>query len=119
MRPGGRAMDLRSVKAVVTGGASGLGRATVTRIIAAGGRAAIFDLPSSKGADLAKTLGERATFTATDVTSGPAIESALAAAGTAMDGVNVLVNCAGIGTAMKTFGKQGPARLEEYTRVIT
>ena len=112
-------MDLRSVKAVVTGGASGLGQATVTRIIAAGGRATMFDLASSKGADLAKTLGERATFTAADVTSGPAIESALTAARTAMDGVNVLVNCAGIGTAMKTVGKQGPARLEDYTRVIT
>src|SRR5438132_6127464 len=112
-------MDPKNVKAVVTGGASGLGRATVTRIVSAGGRAAILDLASSTGADVAKTLGARVAFGPADVTNGPAVESALDAARNAMDGVNVLVNCAGIGTAMKTLGKQGPARLEDYTRVIT
>jgi len=112
-------MDPKSVKAVVTGGASGLGRATVMRIIAAGGHAAILDLASSSGADLAKTLGTRAVFTPADVTNGPAVEGALETARASMDGVNVLVNCAGIGTPMKTFGKQGPARLEDYTRVVT
>src|SRR6059036_2445823 len=112
-------MDPKNVKAVVTGGASGLGRATVTRIVSAGGRAAILDLASSTGADVAKTLGARVAFAPADVTNGPAVESALEAARSAMDGVNVLVNCAGIGTAMKTLGKQGPARLEDYTRVIT
>src|SRR3989442_6312024 len=112
-------MDPKNVKAVVTGGASGLGRATVTRIVSAGGRAAILDLASSAGADVAKTLGPRVVFTPADVTNGPAVESALEAARGAMDGVNVLVNCAGIGTPMKTFGKQGPARLDDYTRVIT
>ena len=104
-------MDPKNVKAVVTGGASGLGRATVTRIVSAGGRAAILDLASSTGADVAKTLGARVAFAPADVTNGPAVESALEAARSAMDGVNVLVNCAGIGTAMKT--------LEDYTRVIT
>jgi NAD(P)-dependent dehydrogenase (short-subunit alcohol dehydrogenase family) len=112
-------MDPKSVKAVVTGGASGLGRATVMRIIAAGGRAAILDLASSAGADVARTLGARAIFTPADVTNGPAVEAALETARASMDGVNVLVNCAGVGTPMKTFGKQGPARLEDYTRVIT
>src|SRR6266567_5509567 len=112
-------MDPKNVKAVVTGGASGLGRATVTRIVSAGGRAAILDLASSTGADVAKTLGARVAFAPADVTNGPAGESALEAARSAMDGGNVLVNCAGIGTAMKTLGKQGPARLEDYTRVIT
>ncbi len=112
-------MDPKSVKAVVTGGASGLGRATVMRIIAAGGHAAILDLASSSGAEAAKALGGRASFTPADVTNGPAVEAALESARAAMDGVNVLVNCAGIGTPMKTLGKQGPARLEDYTRVIT
>jgi len=112
-------MDPKNVKAVVTGGASGLGRATVTRIVSAGGRAAILDLASSAGTDVPKTLGARVTFTPADVTNGPAVESALEAARAALDGVNVLVNCAGIGTPMKTLGRQGPARLEDYTRVIT
>ncbi len=112
-------MDLHSVKAVVTGGASGLGRATVERIVAAGGAAAILDLPSSAGAGVAKGLGARAAFTPADVTSGPEVQAALDAARAAMDGLNVLVNCAGIGTAMKTLGKNGPARLEDFTRVVT
>src|SRR2546425_8777209 len=98
-------MDPKNVKAVVTGGASGLGRATVTRIVSAGGRAAILDLASSTGADVAKTLGARVAFAPADVTNGPAVESALEAARSAMDGVNVLVNCTGIGTAMKTDRK--------------
>ncbi len=70
-------MDLKSVKAVVTGGASGLGRATVMRIIAAGGRAAILDLASSAGADAAKPLGGRASFAPADVTNGPAVEAGI------------------------------------------
>src|SRR5207245_630909 len=104
-------MDPKNVKAVVTGGASGLGRATVTRIVSAGGRAAILDLASSTGADVAKTLGARVAFAPADVTNGPAGESALEAARSAMDGVDVPVNCAGIGTAAKTLGKRGPAEL--------
>jgi NAD(P)-dependent dehydrogenase (short-subunit alcohol dehydrogenase family) len=111
-------MDLRTVKAVVTGGASGLGRATAGRLVAAGGRVALLDLPSSPGADAARSFGEAATFTPADVTSGEQVERALDEAMARMGGLNVLVNCAGIGTAMKTVGKAGPARLEDFTRVI-
>ncbi len=111
-------MELRLVNAVVTGGASGLGRATVERIVKAGGRAAVLDLPTSKGADVAATLGGNAVFTPADVTSGDQVAAALAGARQRMGGINVLVNCAGIGTPAKTFGKNGPAKLEEFTRVI-
>jgi NAD(P)-dependent dehydrogenase (short-subunit alcohol dehydrogenase family) len=111
-------MELKSVKAVVTGGASGLGRATVERLVAAGGRAAILDLPTSPGEAVAAGLGDRALFAPADVTSGPEVQTALDRAREAFGGLNVLVNCAGIGTAMKTVGKQGPARLEDFTRVI-
>jgi NAD(P)-dependent dehydrogenase (short-subunit alcohol dehydrogenase family) len=52
-------MELRSVKAVVTGGASGLGRATAARLVAAGGRVALLDLATSAGGDVAKALGVR------------------------------------------------------------
>jgi NAD(P)-dependent dehydrogenase (short-subunit alcohol dehydrogenase family) len=110
-------MDLRSVNAVVTGGASGLGRATAERLAAAGGRVAILDLPSSKGAELGKTLGE-AIFTPADVTSAEQVAAALDTAAARWGGINVLVNCAGIGTAMKTVGKAGPARLEDFARVV-
>jgi NAD(P)-dependent dehydrogenase (short-subunit alcohol dehydrogenase family) len=112
-------MDLKTVRAVVTGGASGLGRATVERLVAAGGRAAILDLPTSRGEAVAAGLGDRALFTPADVTSGSEVQAALDRAREALGGLNVLVNCAGIGTAMRTVGKQGPARLEEFTRVVT
>jgi len=110
-------MELRSVNAVVTGGASGLGRATAARIAAAGGRVAILDLPASAGADVAKSLNGAHFFPA-DVTSASEVGAALEGARERLGGLNVLVNCAGIGTAMKTVGKNGPARLEDFTRVI-
>jgi len=111
-------MELASVRAVVTGGASGLGRATAGRLAASGGRVAILDRPASAGAEVAKSLAN-AVFTPADVTSADEVARALDTARDRMDGINVLVNCAGIGTAMKTFGKAGPAKLEEFTRVIS
>ena len=102
-------MDLRTVNAVVTGGASGLGRATAERLVAAGGRVALLDRPASAGADVAKTLGPSVLFTPADVTSSDAVDAALRTAAERFGGLNVLVNCAGIGTAMKTVGKAGPA----------
>ena len=111
-------MELASVRAIVTGGASGLGRATAARFAAAGGRVAILDRPASAGADVAKSLGN-AVFTPADVTSADDVARAVETARERLGGVNVLVNCAGIGTAMKTFGKSGPAKLEEFTRVVT
>jgi NAD(P)-dependent dehydrogenase (short-subunit alcohol dehydrogenase family) len=111
-------MELRTVNAVVTGGASGLGRATAERIVQAGGRVLVLDLPTSKGADLAAALGGNVVFAPADVTSGDQVAGALAEAKQRFGGINVLVNCAGIGTAAKTVGKQGPARLEDFTRVI-
>ncbi len=112
-------MELRTLNAVVTGGASGLGRATAERIVNAGGRVAVLDLPTSKGADPAAGLGGNAVFTPADVTSGDQVAGALDQARQRFGGINALVNCAGIGTAAKTVGKQGPARLEDFTRVIT
>src|SRR5256884_3967424 len=111
-------MDLRTVNAVVTGGASGLGRATAERLVAAGGRVALLDRPASAGADVAKTLGPSVLFTPADVTSPDAVDAALRTAAERFRRLNVLVNCAGIGTAMKTVGKAGPAKLQEVTRLI-
>jgi 3-hydroxyacyl-CoA dehydrogenase / 3-hydroxy-2-methylbutyryl-CoA dehydrogenase len=112
-------MELKSVRAVVTGGASGLGRATAARLVAAGARVALLDRPASAGADTAKSLGAAAAFTPADVTSADDVAAALQSAVEHCGGLNVLVNCAGIGTAMKTLGKSGPAKLEEFTRVIS
>jgi 3-hydroxyacyl-CoA dehydrogenase / 3-hydroxy-2-methylbutyryl-CoA dehydrogenase len=111
-------MELETVKAVVTGGASGLGRATAARLIAAGARVALLDRAASAGAEVAKALGEAAVFTPADVTAADEVAAAMKSAHERCGGLNVLVNCAGIGTAMKTLGKSGPAKLEEFTRVI-
>jgi 3-hydroxyacyl-CoA dehydrogenase/3-hydroxy-2-methylbutyryl-CoA dehydrogenase len=111
-------MELKSVSAVVTGGASGLGRATAAHLIAGGGRVAILDRPASPGADVARSLGTSATFTPADVTSPDEVDTALKTAHERLGSINVLVNCAGVGTAMKTFGRSGPAKLEEFTRVV-
>src|SRR6059036_581040 len=118
MRAQEEPMELRTVKAVVTGGASGLGRATAERLLAAGAAVALLDRPASAGGEVAKAMGQRATFAPADVTSADEVSAALQTAGERLGGVNVLVNCAGIGTAMKTFGTSGPAKLEEFTRVI-
>jgi 3-hydroxyacyl-CoA dehydrogenase/3-hydroxy-2-methylbutyryl-CoA dehydrogenase len=111
-------MELASVRAVVTGGASGLGRATAARLAGAGARVAILDRPASPGADVAKSLGDTAVFAPADVTSADEVAAALDTARGRLGAINVLVNCAGIGTAMKTLGKSGPAKLEEFARVI-
>jgi len=108
-------MELASVRAVVTGGASGLGRATAARLAGAGARIAILDRPASPGADVAKSLGDAAVFTPADVSSADEVAAALDTARGRLGAINVLVNC---GTAMKTLGKSGPAKLEEFTRVI-
>ena len=111
-------MELSTVKAIVTGGASGLGRATAARVVAGGGRVAILDLPRSAGVEVARDLGGSSAFIPTDVTSGDAVAGAVEQARAQLGGINVLVNCAGIGTAAKTVGRSGPAKLDEFTRVI-
>jgi NAD(P)-dependent dehydrogenase (short-subunit alcohol dehydrogenase family) len=118
MRAREDSMNVSNVKAIVTGGASGLGRATAARLVSGGARVALLDRPASAGADVAREMGPQAAFTPADVTSGDEVAAAIAKAREHLGGVNVLVNCAGIGTAMKTVSRGGPAKLEEFTRVI-
>ncbi len=112
-------MKISSSTAVITGGASGLGRATAERLVAGGGRVALLDLPKSPGVEVARALGDRALFTSADVTSAEGVTAALDATVKRFGAIHLLVNCAGIGTAEKTFGKRGPADLAGFTRVIS
>src|SRR6201997_724464 len=112
-------MNIAGSVALVTGGASGLGLATVRRLHDAGASVVILDLPSSNGTAIARELGARAAFSAGDVTSPDDVESALDAAAALGGGPpRILVNCAGIGNAARTAGKDGPFPLDAFTRVI-
>ena len=111
-------MKIAGSTTLITGGASGLGRATAERLRAAGGNVVLLDLAKSPGADVAATLGEGALFAPGDVTSADDVSAALDAAAKRFGSLQGLVNCAGIGTADKTFGKRGSADLAGFTRVI-
>lgn len=111
-------MELKNVVAVVTGGASGLGEATVRNFVAKGGRAAILDMQEESGAKLVAELGEGAIFIKTDVTSSESVQNAVDAAVDIFDLINVVVSCAGIGVAQKVLGKKGSMSLESFNKVI-
>ncbi len=111
-------MQIAGSTTVITGGASGLGRATAERLHAAGGSVVLLDLARSAGKEVAAGLGDRALFAPADVTSPDEVGAALEAAVARFGGVQGLVNCAGIGTAEKTFGKRGSADLAAFSRTI-
>jgi NAD(P)-dependent dehydrogenase (short-subunit alcohol dehydrogenase family) len=111
-------MKITGSTIVVTGGASGLGRATAESLAAAGGRVAIIDLARQPGPEVAAGIGGDALWVPADVTSAEEMAGALDAVAARLGAVHVLVNCAGIGTAEKTWGKRGPAELAAFTRVI-
>ena len=111
-------MDVDGVVALVTGGASGLGRATVEKLHAEGASVVIVDLPSSAGAAFADELGDRAVFAPADVTDPDQVTQAIDAA-KQLGTLRVVVNCAGIGNAHRTAGRKGPFPLEAFTKVLT
>lgn len=107
-----------SYVALVTGGASGLGEATVRRLHAAGASVLIVDLPSADGEGLAEELGERARFVPTDVTDEDAVSEAVAQA-RELGELRVAVSCAGIGWAGRVLGREGPHDLDPFQKVVT
>jgi NAD(P)-dependent dehydrogenase (short-subunit alcohol dehydrogenase family) len=111
-------MQIAGSTAVITGGASGLGRATAEGLHAGGANVVLLDLPKSPGKQVATDLGDRALFAPADVTSADEVTGALDAAVARFGALHMLVNCAGIGTADKTFGKRGPADLAGFSRTV-
>jgi NAD(P)-dependent dehydrogenase (short-subunit alcohol dehydrogenase family) len=111
-------MQLDQVKAVVTGGASGLGHAVAQHIVAHGGKVALFDVNDEKGHAAAKELGGAARFFKTDVTSEGDVSANAAAARDAMGGLNMVMNCAGILGAGRVLGKEGPMKLANFQSTV-
>lgn len=111
-------MQLDQVKAVVTGGASGLGYAVAQHIVAHGGKTALFDVNEEKGGAAAKELGSAARFFKTDVTSEDGVAANVAKARDAMGGLNVVMNCAGILGPGRVLGKEGPMKLANFEATV-
>ncbi len=111
-------MKLDGAVAIVSGGASGLGAATVRRLVAGGAKAVIADRDEARGSELARELGPGVVFAKTDVSKADEVQAALDAA-SALGPVRVAVSCAGVGWAKRTLDKEGaPHDLEMFRTVI-
>lgn len=111
-------MELKNAVALVTGGASGLGEATVRRIVAEGGKAAILDMVEEAGNKLVAELGSDVIFIKTDVTKADDVQNAVDKIVESFGAINIVVNCAGVGTPGKALGRQGPLPLEAFNKVV-
>ena len=111
-------MNLNQVKAVISGGASGLGHATAARLVAAGAQVALLDVQDDAGRKAASALGAAASYHRCDVTSEAEVEAAVRAAAARMGGLNLSVSCAGVATPGKLLGKEGPLPVAAFERVL-
>lgn len=111
-------MDLKDKVAVITGGASGLGKATAEKIIAGGGKVAIFDLNEELAQATASELGDNARAFKVNVAEEASVQAAVDGTMEAFGAIHICVNCAGIGAASRTLGKNGPMPLETFNFVI-
>jgi 3-hydroxyacyl-CoA dehydrogenase/3-hydroxy-2-methylbutyryl-CoA dehydrogenase len=111
-------MRIEGSGALVVGGASGLGEATARALHVRGAHVVVADLDAERGAALAQQLGERAQFTAADVTQPEQLEEAVALAAQAPGGLRISVHCAGIGHAERIARSKGPHRAETFERVV-
>ena len=111
-------MKLSEAKAVVTGGASGLGFATAPRVIDAGGQVVLLDINDDLGGESASQLGERASYVNTDVSNEESVQAAVQQAKETMGGITLAVNCAGVANAGRALGREGPWPCANFNRVI-
>ena len=111
-------MDINGKTAIVTGGASGLGAATVRRLHATGAKVAIFDLNDELGEKLSQELGASCEYYNVNVVDEGSVEAAIAKVESDLSPVHICCNFAGIGQAIKTFGKDGPHPLNAFKKVI-
>lgn len=111
-------MQLDQVKAVITGGVSGLGLAVAQHLVRRGARVALFDVNDEKGAHAVAALGAVASYQRTDVSVEQEVAANLKVAQTAMNGLNVAISCAGILGAGRVLGKDGPMPLKNFQATV-
>jgi len=111
-------MNLSTAKAVISGGASGLGLATAQAVINAGGHAVILDVNDEQGAISAEALGDNAIFVHADVSNEEDVRSACEKAAEFMGGITLAVSCAGILLPARVLGREGPAPVDAFSRSV-
>ena len=112
-------MQLASVRAVITGGVSGLGLAVAQHLVANGGKVALFDVNEEKGAAAVAELGEaNARFWKTDVSNEDTVAANVTAAKGFLGGLNVAMNCAGILGSGRVLGKEGSMPLSQFKTTV-
>lgn len=111
-------MQIREKTAFITGAASGLGLAAAQRFVAEGARVFMFDLDAERVAAQAEALGDQAGWASGDVSNEQDVKTAIDKAVSQFGAIHVNVNSAGIGSAGKTVGREGPLPLEQFNRII-
>lgn len=111
-------MEINNSRAIVTGGASGLGAAVVLRLLSSGARVLAADIQEKTVRGWTAKFGNRIVFQRTDVASEPEATSAVERAADEFGGLDVLVNCAGVAIAEKVVGREGPHGLDRFRRVV-
>src|SRR5580700_4462448 len=111
-------MKFSDARAVVTGGASGLGAAVASHVVAKGGKVVIVDVQDGPGQTTAGKLGPNASFVRCDVTSEAEVNATMDTAKARMGGINLLVNCAGVIGGGRVLGKNGPMAGDFFAKVV-
>lgn len=111
-------MNLNGKVAVVTGGASGLGLATVTRLVEKGAKVVIFDVNETKAKEAVEQLGDQVQYVLVNVADDESVQKGIKQAIEAFGAIHICVNCAGVGTPGKTIGRKGVLPLEDFNKVI-
>lgn len=112
-------MEINNKVAVITGAASGLGRATAQMLVARGAKVMILDRDEMRAQEAVAELGANAAFVKTDVTQEASVVAAIEATRTKFGAVHICINCAGVGSAMKTVGRENqPHDLGVFETVV-
>ncbi len=111
-------MDINGSVAVITGGASGLGEASVRNLAKQGAKVSILDFAEDRGQKVASELGDAVIFCMTDITDEGNVQAAMDKTIEAFGAIHVAINCAGVGIPAKVLGKEGPMTMDHFNKVV-